>query len=456
MKPDEILPRIRARVGALKEGLRSPVALILAVTFLKGWLFAVAIPYGKAPDEQPHFSHVMYIKNQMRMPVHYFEYLGTRLVDDVVHPQDFPDPDAASLGLAGTYCYVHGPLYYVASAIPVRLLTKRPATAAYLSRLVSVILTTAAVYVFCLVCRALFPRDPLLALGIPLLASFLPQFTFIGAMVNNDSMVNLLAALLCLLWVRSIQEGVTYSRAARMGLLTGLWFLSKGSFPIAIVTTFCVLVLDFHRRRPPLREAAGLLGSYGLLAAAVGLPLAIRNWVLFESPSGLSDAFAFWGGGIWIFPDFMTMLFGQKLGDPVTWSAVTFKSFWGLFDWMTLPLPSWIYRVCLWLTGAAVIGVLIHIIRRRKEKETSGLIILLVFATLNAGSFAIFCYYLIWQPQGRHLFPSLLPLMAVLGVGLSTFGVVERARQAILALLVAGMVWLNLYSLFHVILPHYW
>ena len=456
MEGGDPIRRVKDRLKMALAWLGSPVALILALTLVKGWLFATVIPYGEAPDEQPHFNYVMHLKNQRRLPVYYFHYWNTRLYRRAVHPMDYPDPEANRLGGAATYCAVHGPLYYVTCAIPVAVFAKKPATAAYLCRLVSVVLATLTILVYCIICRILFPRDPPLAIAIPLLASFLPQFTFIGAVVNNDCMVNLIAALMSLVWVRSVMDGIGYSRSVRMGMLTGLWFLTKGSFPIAVATTLCLYSLDFYRIRPPVGKTLGMLGSYFGVAVLVGLPLGIRNWVLFESPSGLSDPFAFWGAGTHLYPDLWTMLVGNPIGSQVTWSAVTFKSFWGNFDWMILPLPRWVYSVCWCASLLSIPGTLVYVISHRKEEETRGLILLLLFGILNIGSLAVFCYYLIWQAQGRHLFASLLPIMMTLGIGLSALGISDRYRRFILFALVAAMAWLNLYSLFGTILPHYY
>ena len=435
--------------------IRSPVALILTVTFLKGCLFVFTIPFGSAPDEPSHFNYVMHLRHTRRIPVHYFPGFRARHHRDPPHPQDSADPAAVSLGEATTNCSFNPPLYYVTCAIASAPLSRRPVTAAYLCRLVSVALVTATVYVFLLLGRALFPTEPWLSLGIPLAASFLPQFTYIGAVINNDNLANLLAAILSLVWVRCSLDGVTRGRAIRMGVLTGLWFLTKASFAVAGVMCVIVLALHLYRTRPPWRTGVQLAGTCALAFLIVVLPLAIRNQVIYGDIAALYDMVSFFGEGADFHPSIVAMVLGGTGDFPSAWSRSFFQSFWGTFDWMTLPLPGWIYRICLGASLISLIGLAVHLSRHRGKKETGALLVLLLFALLNLGMAAYYCYYLIYQPQGRYLIPSLFPIMAVLCVGLCGLAAEERHRRLILLGIAGAMVCLNLYSLFGVILPHY-
>ena len=121
--------------------------------------------------------------------------------------------------------------------------------------------------------------------------------------------------------------------------------------------------------------------------------------------------------------------------------STTFKSFWGQFGWMALPLDhvlgGWIYRAFALLTLAGVSGALLASARRRSEngddrqrptpRQTTGsscwrrlLIVLLQFGYYNLE---------FQQWQGRYLFPALIPIAIVLVYGADYW----RARHAELA-----------------------
>ena len=429
--------------------------LILAATIVKGCLFAMAIPYGRAPDEQSHLNYVPHVLHTRRLPVHYFPGYELRHGHPPPHPHDALDPAAESLGGAVTDCSFNPPLYYLVCATVVGASRAGPSTAILLCRLVSIALSTATIYVFFLIARTLFPGDPWLGLGFPIAASFHPQFTFIGSVVSNDNIVNLIAAVLCLLWVRCILEGATSGRAVRMGVLTGLWFLGKASFTLAAFTSVFVLVVAATRQRAGPRKGVLLIGAYGLAAGILALPLAIRNVVIYGDIAGLSDMTSYFGEGSLFTDSLWEMGFGSLAEFPSSWSVAVFESFWGRFDWLHLPLPGWIYSVLLAALLIGAIGTGRHLWRNREKPEALSLLVLLLSAVVNLGMIAFYCYYFIYQPQGRYLFPSLFAIMAVLCVGLPALASGETSRRAVLAGVVASFVVLNFYSLFGLILPYY-
>jgi hypothetical protein len=134
------------------------------------------------------------------------------------------------------------------------------------------------------------------------------------------------------------------------------------------------------------------------------------------------------------------------------WAVGVFKSFWAIFDWMILLLPhGWIYRILFWASVLSVPGAIYAIARRRRAPEALPITLLMIFGIVTVAALAAFCYYLPYQPQGRHLFPALFPILTCIAMGLGAV----PGRKAVLFLAVAALAWLNLYSLYGVIVPFY-
>ncbi|MCZ6691798.1 MAG: hypothetical protein O7H41_19600 [Planctomycetota bacterium] len=436
-------------------GGRGLLLLIVIFTLARGIVWAILVPYGAVPDEQSHFNYVMHLRNTGRLPVHYYHVGGTRLARQIVHPADDPDPDAEALGPAPTYCSVHPPLYYALCALPLRILGTGPETSALISRGVSIFLSALTIGLIGLLARDLLPREPYLAALIPVAAALLPQYAFLGSAINNENLAHFIAAGMALLWTRSLLHGLTSVRAARLGILCGLWFLTKGSFPIGLVGTACVIALAFRRERPGARVVAWRIAAVVAPAALLALPLIIRNLAIYGGPTGMSDNFSYWQSGANQWDTFGGMILGGN-DDDFIFLRTLFRSFWAYFDWMTLAIPHQVlYTACglLSLLGAAGLGV--RLLRHRQEREALPLLLLTAAGLVNLGLVAAFCYWLSYQPQGRHLFSSLGVAAFALTAGpASIFGGGRRGIAAAAGVVVA-MGWFHVYCLAHVIAPAY-
>ena len=120
---------------------------------------------------------------------------------------------------------------------------------------------------------------------------------------------------------------------------------------------------------------------------------------------------------------------GDYLGQIV---SVTFKSFWGQFGWMALPLDSvlggWIYRGFGILSIAGATGLLLNL--RSGELAGTARSISTIFIATVALTLLPFVYYNIEfvQWQGRYLFPALIPIALGLVVGLESWRLMLRSR----------------------------
>ncbi len=275
-------------------------------------------------------------------------------------------------------------------------------------RLVSVALGLLTVLATVNAVRLLFPDRPGWALGSGLLVAVNPMFLFVTASVNNDALVN--AATAAGLWILAViwRRGFSWPRALLLGALLGIAALAKLSgltlWPLALA----VLLVRVPR-----------LSQKGIAVVAVfSIALALcgwwfwRNWTLYHDPFGLSVMLDIVGRRRATLPDLLREFQGFR------WS------FWGVFGWMNVLMPVWIYRVLDAWTALAALGLLARVggglaraVRTRTwgEEGAVGLGLLGYVAVL----FAAFLRWTAQTPasQGRLLFPAIGPISLGLWVG---------------------------------------
>ncbi len=122
--------------------------------------------------------------------------------------------------------------------------------------------------------------------------------------------------------------------------------------------------------------------------------------------------------------------------------ALTFAGFWGNYGWLQAPLPVALYALLAVVSAAAGAGALLR--WRRDAALRSILAAWLLAGLLIAVQTFLPMIGRDWQPQGRYLFPALLPLTGLLLAGLDHWMPFEgrRRRQAglVLALLAFNLV----------------
>lgn len=96
--------------------------------------------------------------------------------------------------------------------------------------------------------------------------------------------------------------------------------------------------------------------------------------------------------------------------------ALTFAGFWGNFGWLQAPLPLALYGLLAAVVAAAGAGLLLRWQRERALRPI--LAAWLLAAALIAVQTFLPMVGRDWQPQGRYLFPALLPLTGLLLLGL--------------------------------------
>ncbi len=429
----------------------TPILLIVLTYLLLGGLFAALTPDWQAPDEPAHYNYVRQLAAG-HLPVMEMGDYDEAYKNAAVSSGFAPQYDVALI----TYEDWQPPLYYLLLT-PVFWLTDGSLLAL---RLVSVLLGAGVVLLAYGVARRLFPEQAWVGWGTAVFVAFVPQHVAILGSVNNDALAELLiAAILFLLLANAEARGRS---GVLLGVLLGLGFLTKGTvYPATAVVGVALLLRYWGNWRELLRVGlwvfvpAFLLGAlwWGRNVVVYGgldvLGKAAHDAVVVGQPR-TADLVAQVGLAETV------RLFGQT----------TFRSFWGQFGWMALPMlhPRWLYPLLGVFTAVVIAGLLLNWLRRPSRvvqalrvKQCGPMLLILLFL-LTVGVHVGYNITFI-QHQGRYLFPALIPMGVGVMAGLGAWVRPLARRWPILPnLLPLGLAFclvaLNVWAIFRIILPN--
>lgn len=393
--------------------------LILTVLVRLSWIFMV--PAAEAPDEVTHFWVINFCANEMRLPS----------LADVI-----------SAGKFGVYGSI--PQFgYVPHIVFLKLL---PCTPQLISaRLGSLSAELVSVITAYFIAKRLFAPDRLLTLSLPLMLVFHPQFVFVGSYANNDATTCAISSLILFFLTKMLADGFKLTHSLTIGILLGWIILSKYSSLCLVPTVFIALCLTTWLHR------ANVKSLFYNLAAVTMAPLIIcptwfwRNYCEFNGDiSGALTMHKLWSSAYGKNIDTYRSPF--EIVMQTRWWRMNFFSFWGWFGYMTRSLPRPFYYGYLTFVILAFLGAMkagftylkathsgsadqtstsgdadIYNSRLRFVKPSIWIVFGLCALTNLAVSLAASSSG-IGGPQGRYLFPSEIPLMALLLLGLSEFG----------------------------------
>lgn len=464
---------------------RSPLALLLIAFVCNTTLWASIVEPGHPPDELLHFDYIRYIATYHKLPVygeaHYF-FNPLLLQAHAMLP----------------------PLYYLLG-VPVLMLfgDQSPVLQLYLVRSVSIAIGAVTVAAAYGTGRVIFPARPRVALALAALVAFNPMFTQMSAAINSDNLITTLSAVifLVLAWgIRSQQPGPRWQML--LGILIGAGLLTKPTIVTAVVASGVTLVW-LAWKQPSHRWRTFF--AYELRVGGAALIVSgwsfVRNWMLYGDPTGLSVigsrphdsylAVAFHDTGtLW------QMIFHDTYGF-LPFLPSLFKGFWGYFDHFELQMPEHIYTLLLVLCIGSMLGLLVGLIKlvlahghsgkdsilrkdaqaHRPDNEPNSItshspvsgtmdsnslrpasLLMLVgigaiYITLALVLVINACYRIDYQPQGRYLFSSLVPVMLMLVVGWEHLANLVRLRHLVAPLLIVIILAINGVALATTVLP---
>jgi len=464
------------------------VLLIAAFVLIAG-LYSVIVPPFETPDEIWHFAFIQYVATGHGLPVSAPNtqelwrqegvqapgyYLAAAALTVWVDQSDFPalyaraNPHAA-IGRPDAVANRNYLVHHPDEAWP----WHGSVLALHLARFFSVVLGAITLWAVNKTLALLL--DPGVALLGTALFAFVPQFVFISAAASNDNAINALAGLV--LW-RLV--ALVVAPAPDLGRRTGAWLSGWSAGNRDLFWIGCLLGLAVLAKL----SALGLVALAGLAVLIVAWPA--RSWrVLLRAALWIGlPALAI--GGWWYVRNWR--LYGDPLawnvwqanillrGAPADWQTILSelvgleRSFWGLFGWLNLSYPAWVYggfRALEILTaGGLVAGAAYWLLRVRSvDRRWLGAGLLLGWLVLLVVSWLRFTR-IAPAAQGRYFHPGAPAIALLLALGLSgaCFGLKRSAggagsRRTGLAAVgwaaAAGLLALSLATPFWVIRPAY-
>ena len=518
------------------------MALLLALSLVRGFLYLAVVPPWQGPDEPRHFEYARLIADRRRLVT--MRDLSPALQADVLH--SMADHDFWRFGFAyydydptrpprtfeevwpGDFAHqVHQPaLYYVGAAIAALLAPGNDVQLdLYAMRFYSLLVGLLTLIVVYRAAAELFPEDAFLRLAIPAFVALLPMNTFLMSMVSNDALAELLVSVMVWRTIRLLRLGFTPARAAEVMLWAVLAIFSKLTALVAIPIALIGILLAWNARReaaegaasglnidrpppnPPPFHGRGRGGGYPppLRGGGQGwgqqtaqgrsrFPRAAR-WLLAVIALGVAGLLLLLSAGsehpLWSAParflriprdvalyltggDYARALLTTPYG---TYLVVMFRSFWGLFGWLNVPMAAGLYWFLGGVTALAALGLARGFLRARRvaslppsqafvwqrqafawQWRALWLCALspVLAVTIVLGKEVLFLTYLEGGlPHGRYLFPVILPIACLFVLGLREW-VPGPKRGALLVGLLAGLFLLDAWALWGTIYPFYY
>ncbi len=444
------------------------VALLLVVSF-KQLLWISALPIFQTPDEQAHLAQLAYLAEHQvtKVPTNVDlsleiatteELLGTRRDSygnnkftyhpefNITYSKDqtgiFEVAMATLSGSARTV-YVGGeaahypPLGYVTS-LPFYYLAYDSSLIEriFASRLLNLIIHLLQVLVAYKIGKTIWKKErEALVLGI--LVSFQPMISFVAAGIHPDNLLNLLYSLGLLFLLRVIRDGLRLKHLVGLGIVLVLGFYTKQLifpfFPLALATLTYVL-LKKKRLLALGSSLVVLLGPIPLFFVPISLPylpLATVHHITL--------------------PEYLNFRLKRLVFEMWPW-------YWGVFRWLSLALPREVMRLITRVALLASVGIGIYFLKVVTKRQPltfeAKAAILFLVSTLT-----YIIYLFLWDfrlmdylgfsqgLQGRYLFPNIVAHLALFQLGIMTlFSFRKRLQQAVLGVLAAAMVGLNVVS----------
>ena len=425
----------------------SILALIILVYLVLGVIYATQTPKWEVPDEPAHYNYVKSLAESHRFPVlevgdYPHEYL------EEIKAAKFPD----HMSIDPIRYESHQPPLYYLLAAPIYRLTLSLSLRAQVVvlRLLSLAFGGGLLVVCYLTVKDVFPGDEVLALATTGLVATIPMHIAMSAAINNDTLAELILALILLVLVKLQKEGLTRQRGMALGLLLGLGLLTKSTtylaFPLVLLAVF---TSEGYRRDSAVR----------LIAVSFGLALAI-SWWWFLRNLLIYGSFDIFG---WRRHDAIVV------GQPRTGSfdlaaakhflSVSFKSFWAQFGWMGILVDERIYLTLFLVSALAGLGFLLFVSKNLLHRDLLshhqkvslsllGSAFLLVFAS-DLGYNLKFI-----QAQGRYLFPAIVPICLFFVMGLREL-MKREYEKLFFSLMYWGFLALDIVCLWGFIVPYF-
>ncbi|HEX6289123.1 MAG TPA: hypothetical protein VFZ66_08020 [Herpetosiphonaceae bacterium] len=447
-------------------GLWSGLFLIHALLYL------LLIPPWQAPDEPTSIELLLTIESRRRLvsPADEDPTIQREIVASMARARYWdlggygrrprvPDPIFKDVyACCGTQ--LHRPPLYHLLLLPVADLTQTWPLEQRLVMLRAATLTLgmATVALATLVGFELAVMHPALALVLPALVVFHPQLAYSSATFNSDNLVALVGAAIFLTLLRLLRHGLSLKRLAVLGLLVVLGFGTKRTIlfllPALVVGVGWQALLVWRAKPSARRLPLAVLGLLLAVAVVVGMP-GLRVLVL-----KLLNRFIFFEG-IATQLRYILTTYGSASVSLGTLALMSLRflnqSFWGSFGWHQVHMPRAVQYVLLTLVVVTWSVSLAWIVLRRSSIPAwlRRYLSLSVLTIVVAISIALINAPPPLMPQGRYLFPALIPIMTLIAIGLCAWWPRRWTAYGVSLVWLALMA-LDVYTIAGVVIPGFY
>ncbi len=456
--------------------------LLLLLGLVRGLLYMFLVPPWQGPDEPRHFEYARMIADNKRLVT--MEDLSLPLQEAII--QSMAAHDFWRFGFAyygydandpprlleqvwpGDFAHqIHQPpLYYVGAALAALAMPgDGVVNDLYAMRLYSLILGLIAIIIAARFAADLFPDDTYLRLGIPAFVAFLPMHMFIASVLANDILAEVAVSLLLWRTIRLLKHGFSMARALDVLFWMVLALFTKLTALVSIPIALTGLLLSLIRSNRRLQRR---LGRVTLIMAVLILALAS---MLILSANASDPVLSAPARFLRIPHDVVTYLTAGDYAQAITatpygrYVGTMFRSFWGLFGWLNVPLPQALYWLLAGLCLLAFAGLVRGWSRQRKRAEAGDWQRTALWLCALSPLYAIFIilakevlflsYLGGGLPHGRYLFPVMIPIATLLLLGWRAL-LPERHRRHSLAFVLLFLFLLDSITIWGVIRPFYY
>ena len=309
----------------------------------------------------------------------------------------------------------------------------------YIARFVNVLTFTGCIIFIIKIADLLFDKHKPYKWFFITLISLLPQFVYLGSYLNTDIFALLTISIIIYNWIKGMKTGWCWKNVIGLAIGIGLcalsYYNSYGyilmSVPLFIISYILTKKKEAVKEKKEDYKKQIVLGLLKKGLAIIGIVFAvagwwfIRNYIIHDGDFlGMksSDQCA----EIHAEEEFKPSKHptSQKNGESIQhmmvfghWLRETFKTFICVFSYWKIPLSRLYYFIFFFIYAIGFIGTILYFIKNIKTKyykENFNKLILEITFLICMGINMFLSVYYSWttdfQPQGRYLMPSLIPL----------------------------------------------
>jgi hypothetical protein len=445
-------------LGNVMVNYKPLLGIILLLALIRGIIYASLVPPWQAPDEPAQFervraslSSVDWRSTSANAPNWYDDLIRSLFTFNFWDFIDAPRLAYNSSFSANHYLPLYNEIYeglygsrlaYGVMAWPLFVVHNEDIEVQlYLVRLNTVLMNIGIIFLAFLIVQTIFPDEPFLMLGVPLLILFNPQHTYLLSTVNNGNLAELLATASLYFLIRGIVRGFSWQIiiAVLAFAMAAIWAKATAYFLPFAIATIGVFYLWRYR----------------------------RHWVWF-----FSIAVILAGGLFYFAPARLKILMtwawqGARSGDFYLDSIVPldlFRSFWAMPGWTMVVLHPFWYQLLAVASILAVIGLVILVFTKYQLIFSEQFQLRIqAFSVLTVSAVAAVGILLAWNAishsivyrQGRSIYPVIVPICLLLMLGWRQLIPPQWRQFGLLALAMAFFSFDSL-VLFNYVLPFFY